>query len=85
VQAFGVGGQGTVVMLQIEDEEQYWRQLSPSARTNLKLGSLWRGGGFGFSVEWLNVPKQEVIAEVRHRAGVDPHGQPSFRLGDLKK
>jgi hypothetical protein len=85
VQVVGVNGEGTVVMLEVQNEEQYRQQLSRLIRWSIKFNSFWRGGFFGFSVEWLNVPKQDVIAEVRHRAGVDPQGRPSFRFGNPDK
>jgi len=55
-------------------------KLSRSLRAAIQINSFWRGSFFSFTVERLDSPKAEVIAEVRRRAGLDPTGRPSFRF-----
>ena len=85
VHIVNVSREGACIVLELDNEEYYWQQLPRSLRPALWMNRWWRSGRFSFSIEWLDAPKKEIIAEVRQRAGLDPQGRPLFWLDAEKK
>jgi hypothetical protein len=65
VKVVGVVRTGTTVVLDVSQPEQYTAALSESQRSARRINGVFAGFPFGFNTTMLNVPNEQIVAEIR--------------------